>query len=582
MFISYSKIDRGIVEQLAGDLLAKGFTVWWDTELVSGESFREVIVRQLKEARAVIVVWTPSSVKSEWVISEADRGRYRGILIPVRIEDLPVHDIPPPFDVRHMDLVTNRAAIYAALAKLGVSPALDSPKPATPAAAVAALTEASIAEALALEHWQAIKTTSDPARLRAFLAEFGAAKLSRLARERLEELEASAWRRLPRRRGIEALRGFLAEFPDGKLASAAEAEVRALEHAAAEKAFEALLRTDDIAAVDRFLAAHPDGKLAAKAMARRDMLVSYKEALASADVDTLKSFLARYPGGRPALRVSEALRTLERTGRRPPRAIGKLFGFAAAGLILVGLVGAIVWIWRDIGGSLLQPTPLESASSSTTQPQPAPPAPQRPSKIVDRLTPDTASPKASPNAQAASVVAQRVVLDEEDAQDPGGKRFVGSVVWRTETVSRGANQPSDVIVRADIEIPDRKMKLKWTLQRNFDKTLPASHTVEIVFTLPPDFVGGGIQNVPGVLMKDAEQMRGLPLAGLAVKVTNGYFLIGLSAVEGEMKKNIELLKTRSWFDVPIVYTDGRRAILAIEKGNPGERGFNDAFAAWKQ
>jgi hypothetical protein len=32
--------------------------------------------------------------------------------------------------------------------------------------------------------------------------------------------------------------------------------------------------------------------------------------------------------------------------------------------------------------------------------------------------------------------------------------------------------------------------------------------------------------------------------------------------------------------VPIVYNNGRRAILAIEKGTPGERAFADAFATW--
>ena len=149
-------------------------------------------------------------------------------------------------------------------------------------------------------------------------------------------------------------------------------------------------------------------------------------------------------------------------------------------------------------------------------------------------------------------------------------------------MSRGANQPPDIVVRADIDIPERKMTMKWTLQRNVDKTLPASHTVEIVFTLPQDFAHGGVQNVPGVLMKESEQTRGMPLAGLAVKVTDGYFLIGLSAVDSEMQRNIQLLKERPWFDVPIVYNDGRRAILAVEKGTPGERAFNAAFAAWKQ
>ena len=32
--------------------------------------------------------------------------------------------------------------------------------------------------------------------------------------------------------------------------------------------------------------------------------------------------------------------------------------------------------------------------------------------------------------------------------------------------------------------------------------------------------------------------------------------------------------------MPMVYTNGRRAILAMEKGTPGERVFNEAFAAW--
>ena len=76
--------------------------------------------------------------------------------------------------------------------------------------------------------------------------------------------------------------------------------------------------------------------------------------------------------------------------------------------------------------------------------------------------------------------------------------------------------------------------------------------------------------------------RGTPLAGLTVKVTNGFFLIGLSAVEADQQRNIQLLKERPWFDIPIVYTNGGRAILALEKGTSGERAFADAFAAWEK
>ncbi len=177
-------------------------------------------------------------------------------------------------------------------------------------------------------------------------------------------------------------------------------------------------------------------------------------------------------------------------------------------------------------------------------------------------------------------VAQKVVLYDEDPNDPKGKRYVGSALWRTETVSPGPGLAPELAVRADVEIPERHVRMTWSLRRNSDKALPASHTIEIMFTLPADFPDGGIGNVPGVLMKADEQARGVPLAGLAVKVTNGYFLIGLSAAEVDVQRNIEMMKERDWLDIPVVYTDGKRGILAMEKGTPGARAFQEAFRAW--
>ncbi len=104
--------------------------------------------------------------------------------------------------------------------------------------------------------------------------------------------------------------------------------------------------------------------------------------------------------------------------------------------------------------------------------------------------------------------------------------------------------------------------------RNIDKGLPASHMIEIMFKLPPDFPLGGISNVPSILMKLAEQTPGAPLAGLTAKVTSGFFLFGVSAAESDVQRNRELLKERAWFDIPIVYNNGRRAVLAVQKASP--------------
>jgi len=117
VFISYSKAEAEATRALAKDLEREGYTVWWDASIVPGEKFEEVILKELEAAKAVIVIWTASSVKSMWVKSEAARAARMDKLITVRDNALQHDDIPLPYDGFHTAPVSDRAAIYAALAK---------------------------------------------------------------------------------------------------------------------------------------------------------------------------------------------------------------------------------------------------------------------------------------------------------------------------------------------------------------------------------------------------------------------------------------------------------------------------------
>ncbi|MEZ5840493.1 MAG: hypothetical protein R3D02_08705 [Hyphomicrobiales bacterium] len=86
--------------------------------------------------------------------------------------------------------------------------------------------------------------------------------------------------------------------------------------------------------------------------------------------------------------------------------------------------------------------------------------------------------------------------------------------------------------------------------------------------------------MPGIILKASEQERGEALRGAAARVADGFFWVALSSGEEDRKRNRELLKTQTWFDIPLMYESGRRAILTLEKGVPGERVFDEAFAAW--
>ena len=284
----------------------------------------------------------------------------------------------------------------------------------------------------------------------------------------------------------------------------------------------------------------------------------------------------RIESGRPPVRRPLAPAEHSREPR-PPRSYRGLAQLVTALVILLGACTVVYWQWSNINGLYQFLSHMRSRQSQTAQ-QPAgePKFGERVPQDQGRAQPPTAAPK----SQGGPTTAQRVVLYEEDPGNPQGKQYIGTATWRTETISPGSGLAPELQIRADVTIPERNMTVTWSLRRNTDQALPASHTIEIMFNLPPDFAGGGVANVPGVLMKESEQARGVPLAGLAVKVTNGFFLIGLSAVDADVQRNMQLLKERPWFDVPVVYNNGGRAILALEKGPSGDRAFADAFAAW--
>ena len=103
-----------------------------------------------------------------------------------------------------------------------------------------------------------------------------------------------------------------------------------------------------------------------------------------------------------------------------------------------------------------------------------------------------------------------------------GERHPGSVSWRIDR-AKTAGRPDELVIHADIEIPDMRMTAMLDIRRNTDKSLPASHVMEMKFALPHDVAGGKVISAPGVMMKFTERARGTPLSALTVKVTEALF-----------------------------------------------------------
>ncbi len=87
-----------MAQRVSHGLEREGFSVWWDAELHSGETFDEMIEHNLRRSKAVIVLWSPNSVGSRWVRAEATQGDRRKKLVPAVIESC---ELPIAFELHH-------------------------------------------------------------------------------------------------------------------------------------------------------------------------------------------------------------------------------------------------------------------------------------------------------------------------------------------------------------------------------------------------------------------------------------------------------------------------------------------------
>jgi uncharacterized membrane protein YhaH (DUF805 family) len=92
VFISYSREDRPRAEQVARGLSALGLEAFWDTEIPPGQTWADYIESKLSQCKAVVVLWSEHSTKSQWVREEARMGRDKSKLIPAMLDST-----PPPF-----------------------------------------------------------------------------------------------------------------------------------------------------------------------------------------------------------------------------------------------------------------------------------------------------------------------------------------------------------------------------------------------------------------------------------------------------------------------------------------------------
>jgi hypothetical protein len=90
IFISYSSKDQKIAGTIAQALEARGQRCWIASrDVLGGDNFQEAIVRALREAKVMLLVFSANANNSDEIKKELVlAGRHRVTVVPVRVEDV--------------------------------------------------------------------------------------------------------------------------------------------------------------------------------------------------------------------------------------------------------------------------------------------------------------------------------------------------------------------------------------------------------------------------------------------------------------------------------------------------------------
>lgn len=217
----------------------------------------------------------------------------------------------------------------------------------------------------------------------------------------------------------------------------------------------------------------------------------------------------------------------------------------------------------------------ETPAAAETPALPLVPAPAEERLGSNTPAPDSAEAEVAKLDPANTVGGQSLLLEASDSGKTGAVPFSGSIEW-----SKGTDEMGLPTLIGKASIPARNLSVDVLIRKNSDASLPASHLMEVNFKVNDSFIGGSIAGLPGVLLKNEELVQGTPLVGASARVVGNSFLFALSASPEDITANSNLLMSRKYMDLALIYATGKRAIITLEKDSAAVTLFNDVVGAW--
>jgi TIR domain len=340
IFISYSSADQRIAETICDAVQSRGHQCWIACRNVGpGENFQEAIVKAIRSAKLMILVFSGNANNSDEIKKEVVlAGRHRLTVVPVRVENVAPNDaLAYEFATRqwvdlfkdweyHMEqLASQIGQVLAGAALVGPGVPVETKpaerKPARraeirPLLAVAAIMAILVGAGGTYLSMRPATAPSSPGVPSLSTPSPSSPATPNVSTEEGEWLEADSAGTVP------ALRKYLERFPDGAHAAEAQGAIRAAD----DKEWSEADREDTTTKVAQYVEQFPDGAHVMQARRRIAELEheadesAWQKAVNAGTVSAFKDYLVSFTSGAHAAEARQHVAELEAAAAPPANA----------------------------------------------------------------------------------------------------------------------------------------------------------------------------------------------------------------------------------------------------------------------
>lgn len=154
------------------------------------------------------------------------------------------------------------------------------------------------------------------------------------------------------------------------------------------------------------------------------------------------------------------------------------------------------------------------------------------------------------------------------------QKLSGNVEWTLAPPHSLKNPLDETALIGNFTTDDGRLGVKMTIRKNYRDNLAATHLIDLSFNESKDFDGGLVVEVKGMYYGDKPNILNKQATTIIADLFDNNYVVSLRDDRDNKSNNEDFLKKSVVIGTQVVFTDGKKAVFMLNKGETGNKIFS--------